>query len=65
MDARSAAALVTLKGHTDWVNRARFSPDGTRIVTAGFDHTARLWKAATGELIATLAGHRDRVSRAR
>jgi WD40 repeat protein len=28
------------------VNRAAFSPDGTRVVTASFDHTARIWDAA-------------------
>ncbi|MGH9841450.1 MAG: AAA-like domain-containing protein, partial [Blastocatellia bacterium] len=28
-----------------------FSPDGTRIVTAGLDGTARLWSAETGEAI--------------
>jgi WD40 repeat protein len=43
------------------VNGASFSPDGARVVTAGFDHTARLWKAETGEPIATLTGHNDRV----
>jgi WD40 repeat protein len=25
-----------------------FSPDGSRVVTASFDHTARIWDAATG-----------------
>ena len=46
----------------DVVNdNSSFSPDGARVVTAGFDHTARLWKAETGEPIATLTGHNDRV----
>jgi WD40 repeat protein len=43
------------------VNRAVFSPDGSRIVTASFDNTARLWDAATGAALATLSGHTDRV----
>ena len=30
---------------------ASFSSDGTRIVTASADRTARLWDAATGEQI--------------
>ena len=31
------------------VNSASFSPDGTRIVTACEDNTARVWDAATGK----------------
>ena len=35
-----------------------FSPDGTRLATASHDTTARVWDAASGELIATLQGHK-------
>ena len=31
------------------VNSAAFSPDGTRVVTASDDKTARVWDAATGK----------------
>ena len=31
------------------------------MVTASNDNTARLWDAATGKALATLAGHTDRV----
>src|SRR5579864_4108387 len=34
-----------------------FSPDGQRILTASWDHTARVWNAADGHLLATLQGH--------
>ena len=36
---------------------AAFSPDGSRIVTASMDKTARIWDAATGKEIAVLRGH--------
>ena len=36
---------------------AAFSPDGSRIVTASFDLTARIWDAATAKEIALLRGH--------
>ena len=44
------------------VNSAQFSPDGTRIVTASNDKTARVWDAASGKQQATLAGHNDEVN---
>jgi WD40 repeat protein/DNA-binding winged helix-turn-helix (wHTH) protein len=41
-----------------------FSPDGQRIVSASYDHTARLWSAKDGHLIATLEGHKGNVNHA-
>jgi WD40 repeat protein len=36
---------------------AAWSPDGSRMVTASDDGTARLWDAASGKVIAVLQGH--------
>ena len=41
-----------------------YSPDGTRVVTASSDNTARLWDAATGKALASLAGHTGGVNSA-
>lgn len=43
---------------------AAFSPDGTRIVTAPKDKTARIWDASTGAEIAKLSMHGDGVTSA-
>jgi TPR repeat protein len=46
------------------VYSAGFSPDGTRVVTASDDYTARLWDAKTGASLAVLKGHTDYVNSA-
>ena len=43
--------------HSDAVNSVQFSPDGQNIVSASDDKTVRVWSAATGECVQTLAGH--------
>ena len=43
-DARSGALALTLKGRPQSVVSAAFSPNGSRIVTAGGD-SARVWDA--------------------
>jgi len=46
------------------VNTAAFSGDGTRVVTASWDGTARIWDAESGKEIALLKGHTGVVSSA-
>jgi WD40 repeat protein len=46
------------------VYSAAFSPDGSRIVTASWDKTARIWDAASAKEIAVLRGHDDTVTSA-
>ena len=51
---------LTLREH-ELVFSAAFSPDGTHIVTASDDKTARIWDAATGDEIKVLRGHENSV----
>jgi WD40 repeat protein len=47
----------TLLGHFDKVNSVAFSSDGRLVVTASRDKDARVWDAATGDLVQLLRGH--------
>ncbi|MGC1459277.1 MAG: protein kinase [Steroidobacteraceae bacterium] len=51
--------VLALVGHTATVNYASFSPDGTRVVTAAMDHTARIWDAESGLELLRLTGHTE------
>ncbi|WP_420645792.1 WD40 repeat domain-containing protein [Candidatus Leptofilum sp.] len=55
--------LAVLKGRTDGVLSAAFSPDGTRIVTTRIDGTAPLWDAQ-GWVLTVLEGHTRTVNSA-
>jgi len=43
-----------LEGHRGLVIDAEYSPDGTRLVTAAADSTARVWDLALGKAVRTL-----------
>jgi len=49
--------VLILKGHTDAVLDVAFSPDGTKIVSASADITARIWDAESGKGLKILKGH--------
>ncbi|MFH2203261.1 MAG: cytochrome c peroxidase [Elusimicrobiota bacterium] len=46
--AEEAPPGMVLRGHTDDVSAAVFTPDGAAILSVGGDDTLRLWDAATG-----------------
>ena len=55
------AKLAVLSGHAGFVIAAAYSPDGTRVVTASYDKTARIWDARSGAELVALVGHGDQV----
>jgi WD40 repeat protein len=52
-----SSVVKVIEGHTDNVNSAVYSPDGTRIVSGSDDKTVRVWDAYTGKQLAVLEGH--------
>jgi WD40 repeat protein/DNA-binding winged helix-turn-helix (wHTH) protein len=61
--AKSFPELLFTSNHDDAVYRAVFSPDGQRILSTSYDHSARLWNARDGHLLAILT-HDARVEHA-
>ncbi len=59
--ASSAAEELRLEGHTGAVRAVSFSADGSRLLSAGSDRTARVWDAKTGEELLRLEGHSDEI----
>ena len=53
--------IHALDGHANWVMGVAFSPDGTRLASAGADQTVRIWDPARGREVLSLRGPRDRV----
>jgi WD40 repeat protein len=50
--------------HTEAISSACFSPDGARVLTAGRDLTAHLWKTSSGEAAGTSLVHPRPIRRA-
>jgi len=51
----------TLVGHDNYVSGAKFTPDGTRIVTWGRESQVLLWDATTGALLRRMDEHEGEV----
>ncbi|MCE9519670.1 MAG: hypothetical protein K8R87_08980, partial [Verrucomicrobia bacterium] len=63
-EAASGREIAVLRGHEQWVSSAAFNPDGTRVVTASWDKTARVWDPISGRELVVLRGHDDYVNSA-
>ncbi len=60
IDAQTRKAILTYRGHTDFVSCVAWSHDGTRIAS-GAD-TVHVWDATTGQRMLVYAGQTDGIS---
>ncbi len=61
---RQVAVLENRQAAPISVTHATFNVDGSQIITACEDATARIWEAATGREVAVLRGHRGALNHA-
>ena len=55
--AQATPELYLQTGHRFGVDSVAFSPDGRTLASGSHDKTIKLWDAATGQALRTLAGH--------
>jgi WD40 repeat protein len=56
-DLTAGRLAYLLRGHSDNVFAAAFSPDGRRLATVSRDQTVKLWDVPTGLEVLSLKGH--------
>jgi WD40 repeat protein len=57
-----SACLQTLEGHSSEVSSVAFSHDSTRLASASYDNTVKVWDVSSGACLQTLEGHSSEVS---
>ena len=59
---RDAVPEHLIEDHSDWVVAIDWSPDGSRLVTASRDQTAKVFDSHSGQLQVTFSGHGQAVT---
>lgn len=56
-DRENLTSFVKTLKHSEKITSTNWAPDGSKVVTASEDGTARIWDAHTGERVSLLKGH--------
>ena len=63
LNLASNLSLFTLEGHQNSrISAGSWSPDGSKIVSASWDKSLRIWDGNTGAHLSTLTGHENGVT---
>ncbi|KAJ6565203.1 hypothetical protein DFH09DRAFT_470836 [Mycena vulgaris] len=54
--------LMSMQGHSNWVNSVAFSPNGALVVSGSKDETVRIWDVTKGAEAMKMAGHSNWVN---
>lgn len=52
----------TLTGHTKTISDIVITPDGRRVVSAGWDKTLRIWELSSGQCVSSIEGHTEQIT---
>jgi WD40 repeat protein len=63
-DTDSHKEKLLIQQHADWVQDLNFNAEGTKLVSASRDRSARIYDIKTGDLEATYTGHEGPVNTA-
>ena len=60
-DVITGKELLTLRGHSNWVNSVAWSEDSQTLASGSSDKTVKLWNVQTGDCVRILEGHGNSV----
>lgn len=55
-DCATGVRLRELRSHKDLIQALRFTEDGTRLISGGWDHDLRVWRVDSGRVLARFGG---------
>jgi len=61
-DIETWQETVNFQAHQGVISGGDFYANGTQLLTAGFEGTAKVWEFPSGEELATLFGHQGNVA---
>jgi len=56
IDAATGEKVGQVAGHKQYCRSVAFTPDGSRLVTGGYDSTVKIWNVETTKLLETITG---------